>query len=239
MADAGAPPRPEAAAAGPALLAPLQLLRVMLGVVLASQLWDNVSHDNFSADGFRRLAEGFAERNTAPAAWDDLMRALADHGALLGPLQAVGEAAIVACLLTGVAVAPAAFAFAGLLAALTLSELGIYWPWELPPLVAMALAVGIAFTPPLRAGLRAGLLARPTAGGALRRLGAPGRVALGALVGVAAWGLLHASEARSDIAIPTGLTVGALLALAALLDALAARRGGAPRDAGAATIRGR
>ncbi len=195
--------------------APMHALRIALGIVLTGQFFENIASGNFTASGFRRLANSFADRTTAPSIWVDIMRSLGDRGAILGPIQAASEVAIAIALLTGVAWGFAAAGFAAILASLALSELGIYWPWELPPLIAIAICVGIAGIVEAR---RHGMLVRPDAGGILRSRSVALVAAGAVLVGAGVAGFLAASAQPESIWMRTGIAVAALLLVHVALD---------------------
>lgn len=200
---------------------PVHVLRIMLGAILAAQFFDNLSHANFSPAGFRRLAEEFSSRNTAPELWNDVARAIGRQGQVLGPIQGASEGLLALALLIGIGWGFAALAFAGLLVPLTLTELGIYWPWELPPLIIVSLALawyGIADH------RRRGLRARPDAGGVLARFGVGGRALLGVLTGVGVGGYLAAAAVRTNIWMPAGIAIALALLLHVALDTRASAR---------------
>lgn len=194
------------------------VLRVLVGTVFAFQFFDNLDHDNYTATGYRRLIESFVERGNAPAPWQDVMQFTADHASVFAPLQAITEAALAVGLLAGVAVPLLALVAGGLLTGLFVSELGIYWLWELPPLIVACALIVLACAPGTRTGLRRLVTDRVPAGFPFGRSSLPGRLAASALAGVVVGALALAHRADDTVALGTGLTVGVLLVVDVLLD---------------------
>ena len=196
-----------------ALKTPIQALRIMLGMLFVAQFWDNVHYHRLGEVGYRKLIDGYVAHSDSPGVWKDVMRFVADHGAIAAPLQGATEAALAVALLVGVAVPLAAAVSGGLLTTLWLSELGLYWSWELPPLILCSALVVIAALPDLRA--------RPDAGGLLTGVALPGRIALAVLGGATIAGMLAANGQPDDIVWRAGVTAALLLAGGALTAARA------------------
>ncbi len=207
------------------LRAVVQALRVMVGVVFAATVFDNVHHHNYSEAGYRRLIDSYLTRGNQPEFQRSIMRFARDHAAIAAPLQEITEIGIAIALLAGVAVPLASLVATFLLAGLGVSEFAIYWAWELWPLVLMAALVTAAALPALRSrGLRAWALERPAAGGLLDPLGVLGKVALAVATGLVVFLILHQNRQPSDISVRAGVSVGLLLAANIALDRRATRR---------------
>ena len=187
------------------------VLRGLLGSVFMFQFFDNLDHDNYTSAGYRRLIESYVERGNAPGPWKDVMGFVAEQASFFAPLQAVGEAALAIGLLTGVAVPLLSLAAGGMLSLLFLSEIGIYWLWELPPLVLAAALLALLTWPRTR-GFRDLLLDRSATGARL-----PAEALLALLVGAVVGALALANRASDGVALRTGVAVGLLLAVGVVL----------------------
>lgn len=213
----------------------VQAMRIMVGVVFAATVFDNLRQHGYTEAGYRRTIDVYLAHGTQPGFQRDIMRFVRDHAAVAAPLQELTEITLAVCLLVGIAVPLASLVAGVLLAGLAVSEWGSTWPWELPPLVLMASLVTVAAVPALRArGPRAWILARPDGGGVLDRLGIAGRGSLALLVGVAVWYLMHVGRRPDATALKSGIAVAVLLLGNVALDAVAARRTSSPRGAVAA-----
>jgi uncharacterized membrane protein YphA (DoxX/SURF4 family) len=177
----------------------------MLGALFVSQFWSNVHDGNYTESGYRRLIERYLDTASAPGWWERVERAVADHAAVLSVVQATGELTLGVALAAGVLRAPAAVGGAAFLAALWLSELGRYWPWELVAPFVAAVAVAVSAR---GSGLLGARITRPALGVVV--------VPLGALV-VA--GILLANQEPDVVAWRSAAVVGAALAGSSVLDA--------------------
>lgn len=123
----------------------LATVRVTLGVLFLSVWVQNVRKGLYSADGFAGLTRHYRDTGSAPGIWKDVMGWVADHANVIGPFQMVGEFALGALLLAGVATRLMGFAAAGFLSLLWLSEVGVpnEWIWSLvfPVLAALSVAI--------------------------------------------------------------------------------------------------
>lgn len=109
-----------------ALRASLNAMRALVGAVFAYTVFDNFSHHNYSAGGYRHLISGYLRHDNSQF-FHPFMQFASDHSTVFGPLQAVAEISIAVALLVGVAVPFAALLASGLLTGLFLAETGLYW----------------------------------------------------------------------------------------------------------------
>ena len=201
----------------------IELLRIGLGALFVSVFFENLSKDLYTVDGYSGLIRDYAERNNAPGFWSNgVMEFVADSASVAAPLQAVFELSLGIALVLGIARGAAALAALLHLTALWISELGIFWVWELlmPMLVAFALAA--THLPALldrRRPLAERVLGPPTwtTLPTMRRLGLAvlGGAALAlAIVGAKTGGSAHYEE----VAVESGVTFALLLVALAFLD---------------------
>jgi uncharacterized membrane protein YphA (DoxX/SURF4 family) len=229
-----APPRGLAAVAALERVAWLAVLRVMLGAVFVSTFFENLNKHLYEVKGYTALIAGYRVEGTAPGAWKDVERFVADHASFFAPVQAVVELSAGALLVLGIGTGVVALVTAGQLTALWVSELAPRrWVWEILSLVVIAFVVALSALPALfdrRHRAAARLLGPPTFGPGV---GMPARLGVAVLGGLALAGVILAArtggEAHyTDVAWQAGLTFGALLALLGLLDRRRDREGAAP-----------
>jgi hypothetical protein len=199
------------------------LLRVYLGALFCTVFFENIAFNRYTADGYQRLVEGYSADNNAPGFWSDgVMDFFADNSEVFAPIQFVTELSFAVLLVLGIATGAVALAAAGFLFSLWLSELGIFWIWELLSIAAIAAIVGLVSLPDLRAPgpLKRRLLGRSTFGG----LPLGSRLALAVGGGLLLIGAINAANTgggdNTTVAWRAGLLFGALLAACALLDRL-------------------
>jgi hypothetical protein len=128
-------------------------------------------------------------------------------------------------LVTGVATGFVALSATAFLFSLWLSELGIFWIWELLSLVVIALVVGLASLPPLlhAAPMRERVLGPPTFGSASVRARVAVAVAGGALLLAAVKAAGTAGNENDDVAYPAATVFLAALVALGALDAVRTR----------------
>jgi uncharacterized membrane protein YphA (DoxX/SURF4 family) len=122
----------------------LAILRIAVGALFFSTFFENLHKDLYSAQGYAGLIGYYIQSGHAPAIWKQVMRLMAAHAAIAGPMQAVLESSLGIFLIIGLLSRPAALVAFGFLTGLWLSEWGIGWYWELlmPMIVAVSLALG-------------------------------------------------------------------------------------------------
>ena len=109
----------------------LAVLRIVLGLMLLSTFFENLSKGAYTPAGYKGVIEFYLKNGHAPAAWKAIESLAASNSRVAGPMQAVAE--------LGMGVLAGAFLFT-----LWLSELGAAWPWELAMYVVVAFAVAYA-----------------------------------------------------------------------------------------------
>lgn len=224
-ADSSAAARAQGAADALARVNHVVLMRIFLGAVFITVFFENLAFNRYTEGGYARLIDRYAGRNDAPAFWSDgIMGFFSDNAVVFSKLQAVTELTFGLLLVLGIGTAVVAFAVAGFLASLWISELGLFWIWELLGLVVIAAAVGIATLPDLfRGSIRDRVLGPPSS--TRLSLGARLGLALGGGVGLAL--IVDAAQTGGSengaVAARAGLLFGAALVALALLDQLRRR----------------
>jgi hypothetical protein len=199
-------------------------LRLYLGALFITVFFENLAFNRYTADGYERLIDRYAGENNAPGFWSDgVMGFFADHSEVFAPLQFLTELGFGVLLVLGIATGAVALAAAGFLFSLWVSELGLFWIWELLSITAIAAAVGLATVPRLLGAgdLRERVLGPSTFGGlgTGARLGiavAGGLLLAGAILAVGNTG----GGENSAVAWRSGLLFSALLVACAFLDRL-------------------
>jgi hypothetical protein len=203
----------------------ITFLRLFLGALFCAVFFENLAHDRYTADGYQELIDRYAGQNNAPGFWSDgVMGFFADNSEVFAPIQFVTELSFAVLLVLGVATGAVALAAAAFLFSLWVSELGIFWLWELLAPVAIALVVGLAALPELRrrGDLRRRLLGSPTFGSLEIGARLAIAVAAGALLAgaILASGNFGGSGENGTVAWRAGVLFGVLLAVCAFLDRL-------------------
>jgi uncharacterized membrane protein YphA (DoxX/SURF4 family) len=202
----------------------IAFLRLYLGALFCTVFFENVALDRYTPDGYQQLIDRYAGQNNAPGFWSDgVMGFFADNSEVLAPVQFVTELSFAVLLVLGIATGAVALFAAAFLFSLWLSELGIFWIWELLSITAIAVVVGLSSLPELRGAgsLKQRILGKSTFGGLGLglRLGiavASGLVLAGAILAVGNTG----GGENSTVAWRSGVLFGALLAACAFLDRL-------------------
>jgi uncharacterized membrane protein YphA (DoxX/SURF4 family) len=199
------------------------VLRLMLGALFVSTFFENLEKNLYTVPGYSGLIDDYAARNNAPGFWSDhFMKFISDHASLFAPVQAVFELSLGILLVLGLASDIVALVTAGHLTALWISELGLFWVWELLSLIVVAVVVGLAFLPSLLDRRRSAverLLGPPTLGS----MKPAGRVLLAVALGAALAGAILAAKTGGEahytqVAWESGVTYGVLVLLFGLLD---------------------
>ena len=202
------------------------VLRLFLGAVFITVFFENLAFNRYTADGYTSLIERYAGRNDAPGFWSDgFMQFFADNSTVFAPLQAVTELSFGLLLVVGIASGLVGLAVAGFLATLWLSELGIFWVWELLGLVMVALAVGLGSLPGMLRGSTADRVLGPPS---LPSWSLPARLALAPVGGLVLALVIDAAgtggRSNGDVSLRAGLVFGGALAVLAVLDGLRLHR---------------
>jgi uncharacterized membrane protein YphA (DoxX/SURF4 family) len=199
------------------------VLRLMLGALFVSTFFENLEKNLYTVPGYSGLIDDYAARNNAPGLWSDhFMKFISDHASFFAPVQAVFELSLGILLVLGIASGIVAMITAGHLTALWISELGIFWVWELLSLIVVAVVVGLAFLPPLLDRSRSvsyRLLGPPTLGS----MSTGARLVLAVVLGAALAGVILAAKTGgqshyTQVAWESGVTYGVLVLLFGLLD---------------------
>jgi hypothetical protein len=205
----------------------ITVLRLYLGALFCTVFFENLAFNRYTADGYQRLIDRYAGENNAPGVWSDgVMGLFADNSEVFAPVQFLTELSFAVLLVLGIATGVVALAASAFLLSLWLSELGIFWIWELLSIAAIALAVGLSSLPDIRrtGPLRQRILGRSTFGG----LGLGLRLAIAVAGGLVLAGAILAADTgggdNSAVAWRSGVLFGALLAACAFLDRLRADR---------------
>jgi len=122
----------------------LAVLRIVLGLMLLSTFFENLTKGAYSPAGYRGVIEHYIKNGHAPAAWKAIESAAASNARIAGPMQAVAELGMGVLLILGVATRLVGLAAGLFLFSLWLSELGAAWPWELAMYVVVAFCVAWA-----------------------------------------------------------------------------------------------
>jgi len=196
------------------------MMRVFLGAFFIAVFFENLSFIRYTPGGYERLVERYAARTRAPDFWaDGVMGFFADHSEIFSKLQAVTELSFGIALVIGFASAYVGLAVAGFLLTLWISQLGIFWIWELPGLIVVALAVSLGNLPHALHGTRRERLLGPPSARTWplwKRLAlAPaGAVALALLINAAGTG----GNKNGDVTLRAALVFGVALVALAFID---------------------
>ena len=122
----------------------LAVLRIVLGLMLLSTFFENLSKGAYTPAGYKGVIEFYLKNGHAPAAWKAIESLAASNSRVAGPMQAVAELGMGVLLILGVATRLVGLVAGLFLFSLWLSELGAAWPWELAMYVVVAFAVAYA-----------------------------------------------------------------------------------------------
>jgi uncharacterized membrane protein YphA (DoxX/SURF4 family) len=200
----------------------ISVLRLGLGALFVSVFYENLEKKLYGVSGYEGLITDYRTRNNAPGIWQDFMKFISDNASFFAPVQAVFEISLGVLLVLGIATGLVALVAAGHLTALWISELGIFWVWELLTLMIVAVVVGMATLPRLldrSRPLSERILGPPTFGA----LPIPARLAFAVVLGAALAGAILAAKTGGqahyeDVAWEAGVTYGVLVAALGLLD---------------------
>ena len=122
----------------------LAVLRVVLGLMILSTFFENLSKGAYTATGYKGVIDFYINKGSAPAIWKAIESVLSANARLVAPLQAMTELGFGLFLIAGVATRVVAAAAGAFLLSLWISELGTSWPWELAMYVIVAFVVAWA-----------------------------------------------------------------------------------------------
>jgi uncharacterized membrane protein YphA (DoxX/SURF4 family) len=124
----------------------LALIRVTIGALFVSVFFENLGKGLYTPAGYAGLIRGYIQNGHSPAAWKAVMGFMANHAAMVAPMQAMAEISFGVLLVIGLLTRPVAFVAFLYLGSLWMSEWGTAWIWELlvPVLAALGLAIGRA-----------------------------------------------------------------------------------------------
>src|SRR2546430_5986125 len=91
----------------------LSVLRVMLGALFVSVFFENLNKHLYEAKGYAALIGNYRAEGTAPGAWKDVEKFIADHGSFFAPVQAVFELSLGVLLVLGIGTGVGALVMAG------------------------------------------------------------------------------------------------------------------------------
>lgn len=199
----------------------MALPRVFLGALFVTVFYENLNKDLYTLSGYAGLINGYAAQNNAPGFWNDIMGFVADHADLFAAPQAVFEMALGVVLVLGLLTPVVALVAGAFLTALWVSEIGIFWVWELLSVMLVALLVVLATLPSFlsASSWKERLLGPRTFGS----LALPARLGLAVLGGGALALAVVAAQTGGpgkydDVALQSGVTFMMLLVGLALLD---------------------
>ncbi len=129
---------------------PMALIRWTLGALFIDSFFVNLHDHNYTQAGYARLIHHYISSASSPSVWQSVERFVADHAAVFSIAQAAGELGLGVALTVGLVRPIAAAGAAMLLFGLALSELGLHWIWEFPPIIVGACAVALATAPAFR-----------------------------------------------------------------------------------------
>jgi uncharacterized membrane protein YphA (DoxX/SURF4 family) len=124
----------------------LALVRLTIGAMFVWVFFENLGKGAYTPAGYAGLINYYIKASHSPAAWKAVMGLMANHAAMVAPMQAVTEISLGVLLFIGLLTRPVAFVAFAFLAGLWVSEWGTAWIWELlvPVLASFALSVGRA-----------------------------------------------------------------------------------------------
>src|SRR3954470_5953590 len=130
----------------------LALVRVTIGAMFVWVFFENLGKGLYTAAGYAGLINYYIKASHSPAAWKWLMGLMANHAAIMAPMQAATEISVGILLVIGLLTRPVALVAFMFLGSLWISEWGTSWIWEL--LVSVLTCLGLAIG---RAGRRWGV----------------------------------------------------------------------------------
>ena len=124
----------------------LAIVRLTIGAMFVWVFFENLGKGLYTAAGYAGLINYYIKASHAPGAWKAIMGFMANHAAMVAPMQGLTEISLGVLLVIGLLTRPVALVACGFLASLWISEWGTSWIWELlvPVIASLALAVGRA-----------------------------------------------------------------------------------------------
>jgi len=124
----------------------LALVRITIGAMFVWVFFENLGKGGYTPAGYAGVINYYIKSSHSPVAWKWFMGLMANHAAMVAPIQGATEISMGILLVIGLLTRPAALVAFLFLSSLWVSEWGTSWIWELlvPVLASLALAVGRA-----------------------------------------------------------------------------------------------
>jgi uncharacterized membrane protein YphA (DoxX/SURF4 family) len=124
----------------------LALVRLTIGAEFVWVFFENLGKGLYTPAAYAGLINNYIKTSHSPAAWKAVMGFMANHAAMVAPMQGLTEISLGILLVVGLLTRPVAFVAFLFLGSLWMSEWGTSWIWELlvPVLASLGLAVGRA-----------------------------------------------------------------------------------------------
>jgi uncharacterized membrane protein YphA (DoxX/SURF4 family) len=122
----------------------LAIVRLTIGAMFVWVFFENLGKGLYTPAGYAGLINYYIKASHAPGAWKAIMGFMANHAAMVAPMQGLTEISLGVLLVIGLLTRPVALVACGFLASLWISEWGTAWIWELlvPVMAALALSIG-------------------------------------------------------------------------------------------------
>jgi uncharacterized membrane protein YphA (DoxX/SURF4 family) len=124
----------------------LAIVRVIVGAMFVSTFFENLGKGAYTPAGYAGVINFYVQHSHSPEAWRHVLAFMANHAAMIAPMQAITEISVGILLILGLLTRPVALVAFLFLATLWVTELGTSWIWELlvPVVASLGLSVGRA-----------------------------------------------------------------------------------------------
>jgi uncharacterized membrane protein YphA (DoxX/SURF4 family) len=124
----------------------LSLVRLTIGALFVWVFFENLGKDLYQPANYAGLITNYIQNGSAPEIWKHVMAFMANHAAMVAPVQGFTEITLGVLLVLGLLTRPVALVAFLYLGSLWVSEWGTAWIWELlvPVLASLALVIGSA-----------------------------------------------------------------------------------------------